>query len=160
MSRSKRFRLSPAGVIACLALLVALGGVGFAATPDSFRATTPGPGDVYTAYNDGPLELTAARFVATLSLPSGKYVLWGKTYVRAGLKGRVKCILHAGQNDDETISSVPRGEYAALTNTVTTTLTAALTQVELQCQMLQGAGRVYWVKLHALRAANLTIKAP
>jgi hypothetical protein len=43
--RIRRLLPSPAVVVACLALLPALGGVGYAAGPDTVRTTPPGQRD-------------------------------------------------------------------------------------------------------------------
>ena len=159
MRRINRFRPSPAAIIACIALLVALGGVGYAATPDTFRAAAAGPGDAYVGYNDGPVTLPSGqhRKLVKLSLPKGKYIVWAKVHLFSTNGGNPLCTLTAGPNDDESRGSLPStGGNESLTNSVGATFDGPGKAV-FECWIAYGNGSAAWAKVTATRVANLTI---
>ena len=157
--RISRYRPSPALAVACLALLVALGGVSFAAAPAGLRASAAGPGDAYSKFVNGPFTPTAATDPATvpavvsLNVPKGKYVAWGKAYATGSNIIYVRCKLEAGFDND--VGSTVSGTIA--TNVVHVFPAAGTVYFRCSYFGLKPASASLWaIKVTALRVASLT----
>ena len=157
MRRINRFRPSPAAIIACIALLVALAGTSFAAGPAIIRSSAETPANAYSTYVNGPLSVpgTWQKF-ASLTIPqAGKYVAWGKAFFTASrYSGLTNCMLQAGNDSDQSSGEVPAALADTLSLNVVHTFVRAGT-VDLSCKS-GGAVSIKSVKVTAIRVASLT----
>jgi hypothetical protein len=185
MHRSPRFRPSPAMVVATIALLVALGGTGYAATvlpansvgtvqvidnsllKKDFKAGQlpvgkpgpAGPSDAYAQSISGQITLpTSTTILATLQIPKpGSYLIWAKTDVSdtGSLDEAASCQLAAGNATDTSRTYLPKTGSSATISNLLVQQFSAAGQAQLNC--VSGAGKVkaQQIELVSVRVASL-----
>ena len=186
MRRIARYRPAPATVIATIALIVALGGTGYAATvlpansvgtaqvidnsllQKDFKAGQipagkpgpAGPSNAFAQFVDGPVTLpTASTTVATLQLPKpGNYVIWAKAYVSDNGSGdeAASCQLVAGDATDRSLAYLPRVASNETVSNLVVHQFAAAGEAQLECVSGTGHAEARSVELVAVKVGSLT----
>jgi hypothetical protein len=115
-------------------------------------------GDAYGRFLNGPIVVpTASTTLGSLTIPqTGNYLIWAKAYVTAPLTSDVTCILQAGTDTDQTVTSLrPGAPSGAVPLMVAHNFTAAGT-VDLKCDGSAVGAQANFIKITAIRLASLT----
>jgi hypothetical protein len=185
MHRIAHYRPAPATVIATIALLVALGGTGYAATvlpansvgtaqvidnslltkdfkAGQLPAGKPGPAGPSNAFAqsvDGPVTLpTASTTVATLQIPKpGNYVIWAKAVVYDNGSGdeQAACQLVAGDATDRSTAYLPRAGSNETVSNVVVQKFAASGEAQLACTSGTGHAEAQSIELVSVKVGSL-----
>jgi hypothetical protein len=117
-----------------------------------------GPSDAYSRFLNGPIAVPAASTtLANLNIPqAGKYVVWGKAYFTlAAGAAVVTCRLEAGTDVDQSQTYV-QGNFPFTLATNVVHEFAAAGSVDFKCATSAGSPQANWIKITAIRVANLT----
>jgi hypothetical protein len=185
MHRISRYRPTPATAIAMIALLVALGGTGYAAivlpansvgtaqvidgsllTKDfkagQIPAGKPGPAGPSNAFSqsvDGPVTLgIVAGTVASLQFPKpGSYVIWAKANLFNTGSGdeQVACELVAGAATDRNTVYLPKPASNEEITNVVVQTFAASGTANLQCASATGHVEAHSIELVSVKVGSL-----
>jgi hypothetical protein len=180
----KRLRPSPAMIVACLALVVALTGTGMAAVvvlvpknsvgtaqvidhsllKQDFKAGqlpagargAPGPSIAFTQRSGSPLLLdNGLSIVGGFRLDPGSYVILAKGYV-VGNNAVATCLLSAENDVDESKVSSAANYPGTISNALTHTFTSQ-GRVGYQCRLDSGTGTLNNMQLVAIRVGSVAI---
>lgn len=163
MQRRRYLRPSPAMVVACLALLVALSGTSIAAVsalpPNSVGTVQAPPVDAYSKYRDGPITVPGIETtLASLTIPkAGKYVIVAKAYVTTTENSNwtnVLCVLSAGGDNDSSAGGNTSQYASALALNVVHQFAGA-GSVALRC-VSDNPAYAHFIKITAIRVGTLT----
>jgi hypothetical protein len=185
MHRLARYRPAPATVIATVALAVALGGTGYAASvlpansvgtaqvidnsllkkdfkAGQIPAGKPGPAGPSNALAqavDGPVTLAAAgTTVATLQIPKpGSYVIWAKAAVNDNGPGdeAAACQLTAGDATDHSTEYLPKSGSNSTLSSLVVEKFATSGVAQLQCTSATGHVEAKSIQLVAIKVGSL-----
>jgi hypothetical protein len=185
MHRIARHRPAPATVIATIALAVALGGTGYAATvlPANSVGTTQvidnsllkkdfkagqvpagkpgpaGPSNALAQAVDGPVTLPAAgATIGTLQIPkAGSYVIWAKAVVSDNGSGdeAVACQFAAGNASDRSTDYLPKAGSNSTISDVVVQKFATSGAAQLTCTSATGHVEAKSIQLVAIKVGSL-----
>jgi hypothetical protein len=117
-----------------------------------------GPSDAYARFLDGPIAVPAALTTLTnLSIPqAGRYVIFAKAFV-TGTAGTtdVVCQLVAGTDLDEA-QTYAQNTDSWTVSTIVAHEFAAAGSVDFKCSATAGAAQAKFIKIAAIKVANLT----
>jgi hypothetical protein len=115
-------------------------------------------GDAYARFLNGPVAVPgSSTTIASLAIPqTGNYLIWGKAYVTAPLTSDVTCLLQAGTDVDQSVTSLrPGAPSGAIAVMVAHNFTAA-GSVDFKCEGSIPGAAVNFVKISAIRVASLS----
>jgi hypothetical protein len=148
----------PRGLTGARGPIGATGPVGPAGAAGAAGAVGPaGPSDAFSRSLVGPLVVpTTNATLTSLTIPTaGKYVVWAKAYFN-GASATITCRLVAGSSADEAkVTIYGAGLPDTISNIVTNDYAAAGT-ADFQCATSTGAPTANFIRIAAIKVANLT----
>jgi hypothetical protein len=115
-------------------------------------------GDAYARFLNGPIVVPAASTtLGSLTIPqTGSYLIWAKAYITAPLTTDVTCILQAGTDVDQSVTSLrPGAPSGAVPLMIAHNFTAA-GSADFKCGESTVGAQANFIKISAIRLASLT----